>query len=560
MKRTKVFFSLLFLLLTSVALQAQDKIELIQAESLESGSKDGVRFNRLIGNVQLKQKDTFLYCDSAHLYKDRNFVDIFSNVRVVQNALTITSSTATYDGNANVASFKGGVNMRDDKMTLTTPSLVYNMTTHIGRYTEGGTILETDNTLTSRYGNYNANTKILSFRGNVHLVGKEADIKSDTLQYNTVNKIVYFVAPTRIVNQQQNLVATGGFHNTVTGESQFLEALADTPDYTISGKVLRHDKVRDYLYASGNVKMTSKDVKNKVIITGQVVQHWQALGKSKVSGSPVMRSLVSGDTLFISADTLVSVDFKDPKKKDFLYAYYDVRIFKNDLQGKCDSLSYNLTDSLMMLNYNPILWSNNSQLVSDRMHMQMKNKTIDRMYMYQNAFIISEDTLQNLNQIKGRDMTAFFAEGNIRRVDVNGNGETIYFALEGDSVLTGMNKTVCSDIIIKFKEKKLQTISYLTNPEASFIPPHELKEPDKRLKGFKWRIDEKPTKQQVLAKRTRKPVKPVRNGVMAQAEPDKNKTPKATAAPKANAAGNQARPIDKAKLKVPPSATLIKKQ
>jgi hypothetical protein len=169
----------------------------------------------------------------------------------------------------------------------------------------------------------------------------------------------------------------------------------------------------------------------------------------------------------------------------------------------------------MMMNYNPILWSNNSQLVSDKMHMQMKNRTIDRMYMYSNAFIVSEDTLKNLNQIKGRDMTAFFETGNIRRVDVNGNGESIYFALEGDSVLTGMNKTVCSDMVLKFKDKKLQTISFLTNPDASFIPPHELKEPDKRLKGFKWRIEEKPTKTQVLAKRTNKPVRPVKPGVIA---------------------------------------------
>jgi hypothetical protein len=173
----------------------------------------------------------------------------------------------------------------------------------------------------------------------------------------------------------------------------------------------------------------------------------------------------------------------------------------------------------------------------------MKNRTIDRMYMYTNAFIVSEDSLKNLNQIKGRDMTAFFEAGNIRRVDVNGNGESIYFALEGDSVLTGMNKTVCSDMVLKFKDKKLQTISFLTNPDASFIPPHELKEPDKRLKGFKWRIDEKPTKQQVLAKRTKKPVRPVKPGVIA-AENQKGK--KAAKVPKP-AKNNSKRNKDKTK-------------
>ena len=518
MKQTKVFYTLIFLLLSCLKVfgQSGEKIELVQAGSLEGGQKNGIKFNRLISNVQLRQGGTFLYCDSAHLYKETNIVEIFSNVRVVQNDLTIRSATATYNGANRSAIFRGGVNLRDDKMTLTTPSLYYNLANRTARYTEGGTIIESQNTLTSQFGNYNMGTKMLSFRGNVRLVGKDADIQSDSLQYNTVSKVVYFVSATRIKNEQGTLTAKGGYYNTLTRESAFRGSQVETEDYYVTGDNVFFDRVRNYLHATGNVRMTSKDQKNKVIITGQEAKHWKALGRSKISGSPVMRSLVSGDTLFISADTLISVahkredKLKNPKLKDFLYAFYDVRIFKADLQGKCDSLSYNLSDSLMYMNYQPILWANNSQMVSDRMEMRMKKRTIDQMFMYNNAFIISQDTLKNLNQIKGRDMTAFFTQGNIRRVDVNGNGESIYFALEGDSVMTGMNKTVCSDMVLKFKERKLQTISFLTNPDASFIPPHELKEPDKRIKGFKWRIEEKPAKKDVLAKRTKKSVKPAK--------------------------------------------------
>lgn len=528
MKQTKVLYILFFLFFCGVSVYGQSgQIELIQAGSLEGGNKNGVKFNRLLGNVQMRQKDTYLYCDSAHFYKDRNYVDIFSNVRVVQGGLTINSANATYNGNERSANFRGGVLLRDEKMTLTTPTLYYNLATRMARYTEGGRIIESDNTLTSQFGNYNMGTKMLSFRGNVHLVGKDADIQSDTLQYNTTSKIVYFVSPTRIQNEQGLLTAKGGYYNTITRESVFRGSQVETNDYYVTGDNVYFDRVKHYLYASGNVRMTSKDPQNKTIITGQVAQHWRDLGRSKISGSPVMRSLVSGDTLFISADTLISVDSNDPKKKDFLYAFYDVRIFKSDLQGKCDSLSYNLTDSVMFMNNNPILWANNSQLVSDRMEMHMKKRVIDRMYMYTNAFIISQDTLKNLNQIKGRDMTAYFSQGNIRRVDVNGNGESIYFALEGDTTLTGMNKTVCSDMVLKFNAKKLQTISFLTNPDASFIPPHELKEPDRRLKGFKWRIDEKPTKKTILAKRTNQAAKPVKKAAPAPAKNQKQtKTPK----------------------------------
>jgi lipopolysaccharide export system protein LptA len=530
MKPTKVLFTIIFSLFSLAQVFGQaGQIELLPGtEVMKPGQKGGVKYMRLLGNVKLKQKETLLYCDSAHFYQEGNYAEVFSNVRVVQGAITITSATATYYGAQRTANFRGNVVMRDDKMTLTTPSLFYNMATRSARYTEGGTIVEPDTRLTSQAGNYNMATKMLSFRGNVRVLSKDADIQSDTLQYNTISKVVHFVAQTRIRNEQGDLTAQGGTYNTITKESVFRGSQVETEDYIVDARNSYFDRSKGYLYASGGVKMTSKDITNKVIITGQVLQHWKDQGRSKVSGSPVMRSLVSGDTLFISADTLIAVSHKDPKLKDMLYAYYDVRIFKKDLQGRCDSLTYNLSDSLMYMNRNPILWANNSQLVSDRMEMLMKKKTIDQMKMFNNSFIISQDTLKNLNQIKGRDMIAFFNKGNIRQVDVNGNGESIYFALEGDTAMTGMNKSVSSDLVLKFQDKKLQTITFLTNPDMAFIPPHELKEPDKRLRGFKWRPEEQPTKAQVLAKRAAKPARPAAPGQVtpATATPPAKKTNK----------------------------------
>jgi len=514
MKLTKVLLTLFFCSFSFLEVFGQSgQVEIVEGVGFMAGAeKEGVKYIRLVNNVHLRQKETDLYCDSAHFYRATNIFEVYSNVRVTQGTLVITSATAVYNGNLRTATFQGGVNLQDDKMTLTTPSLAYDMNTHIARYTEGGNIIEPPNTITSKFGTYDANSKMISFRGTVHVVSPDADIQSDTIQYNTTSKVVFFVAQTRIQNPQATQFAKGGTYNTLTKAAAFRDAQVNTEDYTINARNAAYgeDKAGRYAFYTGGVKMTSKDAKNKTILTGQVAQYWQGTGRSKVYGSPVMRSLVSGDTLYISADTLVATNNKDPKVKDFLYAYYGVRMFKSDLQGKCDSLTYNVTDSLMYMNHDPVIWSNNSQLVSERMQMQLKNRTIDRMYLYNSAFIISEDTLKNLNQIKGRDMTAFFQKGDIRRVDVNGNGESIYFALEGDTLLTGMNKTVCSDMVLKFDTRKLKTISFITNPDASFVPPHELNEPDRRLKGFKWRIEEKPDKKAVLAKRTKQSAKPLK--------------------------------------------------
>jgi hypothetical protein len=121
------------------------------------------------------------------------------------------------------------------------------------------------------------------------------------------------------------------------------------------------------------------------------------------------------------------------------------------------------------------------------------------MFLVDNAFVISQDTLQNFNQIKGREMIAEFADRKINRVIVRGNGESIYFALdEEDQAFMGMNKIICSNITIRFKNGRVNNLSFYVKPEARFIPPHELKKDEKILKGFEWRADNKPQRKDVV--------------------------------------------------------------
>ena len=115
-----------------------------------------------------------------------------------------------------------------------------------------------------------------------------------------------------------------------------------------------------------------------------------------------------------------------------------------------------------------------------------------------NSFIVSRDTIGDFNQIKGRDMVANFRNSQIDKVNVLGNGESIYYALEKDTVMVGMNKIICSNMLIKFKEGQVNSISFYTNPDASFFPPHEILEPESKLKGFAWREEERPLKKDVV--------------------------------------------------------------
>jgi hypothetical protein len=96
-------------------------------------------------------------------------------------------------------------------------------------------------------------------------------------------------------------------------------------------------------------------------------------------------------------------------------------------------------------------------------------------------------------------MTAFFdTQGQMEKIIVSGNGESLYYAMQGDSILIGMNKIICSDLLIRFKDNTVDNIDAYTKPTASFIPPHEISEDASKLADFNWRKEERPNKKQVL--------------------------------------------------------------
>jgi lipopolysaccharide export system protein LptA len=255
--------------------------------------------------------------------------------------------------------------------------------------------------------------------------------------------------------------------------------------------------------------MTSKE--ENMLIFGDDSFYDKKTGISKVYGNAYVAKIDDDlDTLFIAADTLVSVESKDPNKKRLL-AYNQVKIYKQDLQGIADSLVYIAVDSTIHFYTAPVLWSSGNQMTADSIRIRMKNKKIDKLFMIANSFVVSQDSMSNFNQIKGRNMITDFHGSAINNVLVEGNAESLYYALEEkeadlDSVKVkliitmGMNKMICSKMKIIFVDGKVNTVNAYVKPDAQFIPPQEIKEADRKLKGFVWREDQRPTREQVVRK------------------------------------------------------------
>ena len=479
----------------------QNKIRVEHADRLKGGGSDtdGNAFRKLIGNVILVQGTTRIYGDSVIYYPVRNFTEVFGDIVRVEegDSIVVTGGKLRYDGNQKLAEMRDDVVYKDPSITLYTDFLDYNMQENIAYYFEGGKLVDTTNVLVSQRGNYQTATHLAAFKDSVILTNPDYVMESDTLEYNTITKIVYTRGPTVITSKDGNVLnaEAGSEINTTDKQSVFGLGTIETEAYLISADQLFADRSNERYTATSNVKMISKE--QDVIITGDSAFYQMQDGITKIFGNPVMRKVMEGDTLYMAADTLVSLEDSIPANERIL-AYPNVRIFRADLQGIADSLAYHIVDSMLYFFDDPVLWTDANQIEADSINLEIVNGKIHKMNARDNSFVVSTDTLKNFNQIKGRDMEAFFNEGAISKINIYGNGESIYFPLQGDSILMAMNRILCSDIYIYFKDNQLDKIKFDVKPEGSFIPPHEIKPENTRLEGFTWRGDERPTLQTVF--------------------------------------------------------------
>lgn len=511
--KTKLQYILLLLpvLFAMPAAKAQKKVKLEQADQQSGGIlPGGQRFDKWNGDVVFSHEKTRIKCDSAIRYSDTNIIEAFGHIRINEgDSITITANKLIYDGNKRIAKLrKNVVFTKLGQATLYTDFLDYERLKQQAYYYNKGKLVDSTNTLRSVKGYYNTQTNMASFKTNV--VGKNPDytMKSDTLQYNVSTNVIHFRAFTTLTDQEGNVFNyEEGDYDTKQKKSIFSSGMLETESYELIGDRLQLDDIKRYYRATSNVFLVAKE--QDIIISGDVGEYWRDKKLTKIYGNALMRQITDGDTLYLKADTLVSIDHELDENKRLL-AYNNVRIFKNDLQGTSDSLAYFLADSTIYFYDDPVLWTAGNQLTADSINLHISNNTIDKLNMTMNSFVISQDTALNFNQIKGRNMTANFENNQISKILVNGNGESIYFALEDiDNSLIGMNNILCSDMSINFENSKVDNIVFYVKPEGKLIPPHELEELDKQLNGFAWREDQRPVKAEMIVHQVQNaPVKP----------------------------------------------------
>lgn len=494
-------FSFYFLLLL-ISLMTQGKSWAQQSSTLEIISADLLQgasgFERLLGAVKMKHQNSLIYCDSAHFYRGENRAQLFGRVRIEdeKDPITTKSSYAEYDGNTKIAKLRKNVVFTNQKTTLYTEFLNYNRETNVANYFDKGKVVDSVNVLTSETGIYEINYERISFQQDVVLVNPDYTLKTNDLIYLTVPKTAQTQGLTNIVSKEgYNLDAQkGSFYDTQKKQFRFFDGLVETEESRVKADELFYDELEAYYEGKKDVRVLNKE--RKVEVFGDVGKYWEKRKYSEVFGNSLVRRYFEKDTLFMAADTLISHDNEADSIK-YLLAYHGVRLVKSDLSGKADSLFYNYSDSSIQLFKDPVMWNQKSQISADSMVFFIANEKLDRVYMKDKAFAIMTDTLLNFNQMKGRKMTGYFLEGQIQKLVIEGNGESLYYALEADTLTQGVNRILSATIELTFDDGYVKKSNFGIRPDGKFIPVQKIDEKNGQLEGFKWRIGDRPTRSDI---------------------------------------------------------------
>ena len=545
------------------------------------------------GNVLIQQGDSVsVFSDSLEYDGTLKQASLFGNVILINGDQKLFTDRLDYDLKTKVATYSSGATLTSDTTQLTSKRGYYYVNEKEAFFKDSVVVVDTNFVLRSDTLKFNTSTKEVFFLGPTLINNDSSKIYCEDGFYDTQNNLAEFRKNAQFERGEQKAEATviqyNGAKNeyTLMGDARFEEgqriATADT---------IRYNEVEDKTFLAGNAvyKDSTQNIASDRIIYDAKNEVYSTRGRSTISdppqileanqvdyseeaglgtamgdviwrdtaqqltiecdvaeynratdylkasggqrGRPLLITLVDGDSLFMTSDTLLSVRKDilvldtirldsvvvdslegdsiqldtaildtsllrvDTVRMDTvrsLIAYNDVRIFKTDLQAVCDSLIYNTTDSIFRFFDEPIVWSDTSQFVADTINMVLRNEQIDQIFLINNSFIINSPDEIFFNQIKGKNIEATFKESNLREMHVIGNAESVYYALDESDGYVGVNKTICSEMVLFFGDNQVEKIKFFAEPQAKLHPMKQIDHESLKLENFFWETERRP--------------------------------------------------------------------
>ncbi|MDC0515273.1 OstA-like protein [Flavobacteriaceae bacterium] len=463
--------------------------------------------------VLLFHEGALIESDQAFFYSKQNYFRALGKVIFTQgDSLRMTCKTIEYDGETKTAFAKGNVYLERPDMTLRTEELNLDRINEKAFYNTPGVIVDSTSTLTSNQGQYFMDQKKYRFISDVTINNPEYIVNSEQLDYFTESNQAYLYGNSKIEGEAYTIFCERGFYDMDREKGIFKQnATLFYDNKIIKGDSLYFESERNYAAATKNISIV--DTLNNSIITGNYGEIFKERDSAIITRRAMAVNIIDQDSLFIHADTLVATG---PEEKRILRAYYDVRILKSDLRGRSDSLYLDESIGLTKLlkkpltkqqeqiftekNYhekNPVLWFDESQMTGDEIQLLSDTKTnkLDSLKIDGRVFIIEKDTLSEdgYQQIKGGLLRGAFKESKLDNIVITKNTEMVYYLYNDEDLqLIGIDKTTCSALKMQFVDGQIDEITFLVSPNGNVYPEDELPINDRTLKGFTWRIVQRP--------------------------------------------------------------------
>jgi len=456
--------------------------------------------------VHVKHKGIELWCNEAIYYGNEDFIEAFGNVSVKQgDSINMTSKYVEYSGKTQLAYASGDVVLIDPDSKLYTDVLHFDRIRQQAYYNQKGKVVrDTSGTITSTRGRYYMTSKKYQFVDNVKLVNPEYVIDTEQLDFYTESGFAFLYGPTTITGEASVIYCERGYYNTNNDTGYFVKkSKINYNDRIVEGDSLYFDRNKSFASATNNITVT--DTLNNSIIKG----HYAEIFREKDSVFITKRALAiteqENDSIFMHSDTLMVTG---PADNRIIRGYYNAKMFKSNLSGKADSIHMNQKTGLtQLINFydldsdaftkkkHPVLWHFESQITGDSIHLisNSENETLDSLKVFNNAFVISKDSLgDGYNQISGKRLNGLFADNALETIDVIKNAETIYYLRNSEDELIGIDKSKSGAIKIWISENEIDELRKLNQIGGMTYPEEDFPEKERKLKGFIWRNDERP--------------------------------------------------------------------
>lgn len=497
------------------------------------------------GDTLFVYADELDYADTTQLAV--LYADFGKKVRLINRDVTLTTDIFNYDLGIDLGYYEVGGVLTDPKNRLTSwygeyspttkdalfrdrvelhslrdndtldifsEQMLYNTNTHIAILDTVSTIVSKDGTIHTTDGVYNTDTQQADLYRRSLVVAKNGNtLTGDTLYYDQQTGFGEAFGNIEMVDTAKKVTLLGdyGFYYE-DADSARVYGRALAKEYSQADTLYLHgdtistfrrvflpevadDEPRAMLPAMAPVAVDS--ISADSISDGTISAGAMALDSMAVDSIPVDSVVAvpvipdSVAAVMMPADSLATAipPKAEPALPDtvhYLVAHPNVKFFRVDLQGLCDSMTFVSKDSLLHLDKHPVVWNENKQIFGNKIILHLNDSTVDWARLPDFGFVAEHIDEEFYNQLTGKEMFATFENGELRHLDVSGNVQAIMLPQENDSTYNKIANLESSYMAADFLNQELRRMKLWPETSGTMTPLYLAKKQLYYLPQFRW--------------------------------------------------------------------------